>query len=80
MKEYLSTILRGIISSPFIIDEVQDRDKILLSIHNLTKEDYYKAVGYKGATADAIRQLMRTWAQNNGTKVTVYIPNTMMKK
>ena len=80
MKEYLSTILNGIITSPFIIDEVNDRDKIMLSIHNLTKEDYYKAVGYKGATADAIRQLMRTWAQNNGMRITVYIPNPMIRK
>ena len=51
MKEYLSTILNGIITSPFIIDEVNDRDKIMLSIHNLTKEDHYNHI--EGANSPA---------------------------
>ena len=79
MIDYLTQVLQGFLTSPFIIEQVQDRDKTNLVIHNLTKEDYYTIIGYKGTTADALRQLMRTWAKAHKAKVTVYIPNPFKK-
>lgn len=76
---YISSILNGFISSPFQIDTVEDRDKIILSIHNLTQEDYFKVIGYKGETANALRQIIRTWAKSHETKYTIYVPNPFKK-
>ena len=80
MIPYLTQILQGfLLSSEFIIQEVQDRDKINLVIHNLSKEDYYTIIGFKGENANTLRHLMRMWAKAHGTKITIYIPNPLKR-
>lgn len=73
-EEYLTQILTGFVDFPeeIRIDRSTDDMGILLSLH-VSPKDMGKVIGKEGATAKAIRHIMRNIAFKNGEKVAIKV-------
>jgi predicted RNA-binding protein YlqC (UPF0109 family) len=74
LKDTLANITRAIVDKPeeIVIVEKEDGDHITLEL-SVDSSDMGKVIGKRGKIARAIRQLMKTAANNCGKKVTVNI-------
>lgn len=74
LKDTLANITRAIVDKPeeIIIVEKEDGDHVTLEL-SVAPSDMGKVIGKRGKIARAIRQLMKTAANNYGKKVTVNI-------
>ena len=80
LKDTLANITSAIVDKPedIVIVEKEDCDHITLEL-SVAPADMGKVIGKRGKIARAIRQLMKTAANNCGKKVTVNIKDEILE-
>lgn len=73
-KEYLEFVVKGLVDYPEAVNIKREVDEmgVLLTL-DLNPEDMGKVIGRKGATAKAIRTLLRVVGMKNHARVTLKI-------
>lgn len=78
-EEYLRLIIDPLVISPFTVARIDDERGILLTL-SLNKDDIGKIIGKGGATARAIRLIVRNYGVTRDLRIAVKIADPTPKQ